>query len=333
MRFKLAIFVSIIFCFTIQASAQTDTSASVSRNTFKRYYSSDSAALALYKQKQDSIKAVQDSLKAIADSVSMVWIKRPDPNRPNQFVDSLVQLHTVKNWDFKSWAKKFPLKPNRLKEGRIRSKGEQWFLGFVVFLLLFFAILKQTFSKELSLILESFYSNRVLGQINKEGNLFSSWSFLFLYILFGFTIGAFLYLCGKYFELTYFLGGFQWLLTVSLLVIGLFTFKIAILRLIGFIFDIRKLVKEYATVLFLSYFNAAILFLPLVVAFSLTPFRFAQIYIYIAIVTVVLIFFIQFLRAGTIILSNYRFPKVYLFLYICTLEICPLVILIKALRF
>jgi hypothetical protein len=243
-----------------------------------------------------------------------------------------MDLYKVRDISLAPWVKKFPKKENRYDSGIRRAKGETWIPGFITILLLFFAILKNTFSKELGTIIQSFYSNRVLAQINKEDTLFNSWPFIFLYILFGFTIGMFLYLCGKFYQLTYDYEGFQWFFFLSLIVLGLFTFKIILLRLLGFLFDVQRMVREYVSILYLSYFNTAILFLPLVLAFSLTPFRYAQVYIYLAIALLGGIFFFQFIRAGTNILSNYRFPKTYLFLYLCALEICPLLILIKVLK-
>jgi hypothetical protein len=120
---------------------------------------------------------------------------------------------------------------------------------------------------------------------------------------------------------------------LSALVIGLFTLKIFVLRILGFLFDANKLVREYVSVLYLSYFNAATLFLPVVIAFSLTSNRFAGIYSYIGIVMILGIFVFQFLRAGAKILTNYKFPKVYLIIYLCALEFCPLVILFKVLGY
>jgi predicted membrane channel-forming protein YqfA (hemolysin III family) len=146
-------------------------------------------------------------------------------------------------------------------------------------------------------------------------------------------MGMYLYLSGKYLQLSYPVDGFELFLLLSSLVIVLFTLKIIALRLLGFLFDIRHYVREYVAILYLSYLNIALIFLPLLIAFSLTPNEYAGIYGYIAIFILVLIFALQFFRAGANILSNYRFPKVYLIIYLCALEFCPLIILFKALRF
>lgn len=263
----------------------------------------------------------------------MVWIKAPNPERPNRFLDSLISLYKVENLDFRSWAGKFQKKSLRYDEGSPRPYRETWVIVVVLFLVLFFALIRFFFPAELNTIIHAFYSNQTLSKINKEDTLFSSWSFVFLYLLFGLITGLYLYLSGKHLEISYPAEGFELFIYLSAVVVGLFTLKIIALRIVGFLFDVKRLVREYVSVLYLSYFNAAILFLPVVIAFSLTSNRFAVIYSYIGIAILIVIFVLQFLRAGANILSNYKFPKVYLIIYLCALELCPLIILFKALGY
>ncbi len=286
----------------------------------------------------DSVTLVQpkifiDSANAIKDSLSTVWIKAPDPNRPNRFLDSLISLYKIENLDFNSWASKFQKKSVRYDAGSPRTYRETWVIAVVLFLVLFFAVIRFFFPSELNTIVLAFYSNQALSKINKEDSLFNSWPFIFLYLLFGLNTGLYLYLSGKYLDISYPAKGFELFIYLSAIVVGLFTMKIIALRILGFLFDVQRLVREYVSVLYLSYFNAAILSLPVVIAFSLTSYRFAVIYSYIGVAMVILIFLLQFLRAGANILSNYKFPKVYLIIYLCALEFCPLIILLKALGY
>lgn len=289
-------------------------------------------------QRYDSVAtdrriAYRDSISAIRDSISMAWIKSPDPNRPNLFLDSLIRLYKVEKFDFSAWAAKFPKQGRHNQDGIRRPQGETWLVFLILSLLVFFSTIKYFFPAEFNRIIQAFYSNQILTRINKEDNLYNSWPFIFFYLLFGLVIGLYLYLSGKYIQLSYSFEGFELFLFLSALVIGMFTLKILLLRVLGFLFDVRRLVREYVSVLYLSFFNAAILFLPIVIAFSLTSSRFAGVYSYIGMVMVIGIFIVQFIRAGTNILSNYKFPKVYLIIYLCALEFCPLIILFKILGF
>ena len=293
----------------------------------------DSAALSRWYERREEMRRQRDSIRAVQDSLKMAFLKVPDPNRPNRFLDSIISLYEVKNLDFKEWGERFPELINQHGRGEPRPKGQLWVVVFIIFLLLFFAILKNKFSKELSDIMQAFYSNRVLGLINKEEDFFSTWPFVFLYLLFGFPIGMFLYQCFEYFRITFNYSGFEWFLRLSLGFLAIYTAKIILIRILGFLFDEKRIAKEYIAILLLSYINTALLFLPLVVAFSLTPLRFASYYIYISLFIIAITYILQCLRAIVNILSNHRFTKVYLIIYLCALEICPLLIVMKVLRF
>lgn len=219
------------------------------------------------------------------------------------------------------------------KGGEPIAHGERWVVASIAFLLILFAFLKNVFDKQLTVIVQSFFSNRVLGNINKEDNLFTSWPFLLLFVHFGFTVGLFFYLGAKHQGLNFANDGFQAFISISIGIIMLYTFKIVVLRLLGFFFNVQKPVNEYISILYLSYFNASLLFLPLVIAFALSPPQYGKFYMVISIILLFIIFAFQLIRAGINILSQNRFSKVYLILYFCTLEICPILILIKAIGF
>jgi len=221
-------------------------------------------------------------------------------------------------------------KESLYKIGHALPKGDVWVLSFIAFLLLVFAILKRYFSRPLFTMIHAFFSNRVLNNLYKEDNLFTSWPFLLLFVQFGFTIGMFFYLVSQYYQISYGVSGFQFFLTISVFIIILYTLKILLLKLLGHIFDIQKPVHEYIILLYISYFNLSLLFIPLVVAFALTSLKYGLNYIIISLFIAGIIFTFQVFRAGINILSHYRFSKVYLFLYFCALEICPILILIKA---
>lgn len=281
----------------------------------------DSTRIQAMLSKRDTIAPIllrsRDSLQmvAYADSVKKAFW------RPFSYFEE-----AIKNY---SGSAQLP----QYQQGKLISRGDLWIIGTIAFLLIFFAFLKNVFDKQLSVIIQSFFSNRVLSNINKEDNLFTSWPFLLLFVHFGFTIGLFLFLAAKYQELSFTNNGFQVFLSISVGIIVLYVLKIVILRLLGFFFNIQKPISEYISILYLAYFNASLLFMPLVIAFALSPPQYGKFYMATSVVLLVIIFAFQLIRAGIIILSQNRFSKVYLLLYFCTLEICPILILIKAIGF
>src|SRR5690606_35048337 len=198
-------------------------------------------------------------------------------------------------------------------------------------LLLLLGIVRVSFPNEVLSIIQAFYNDRVLLQINKEDTLYSSWPFVFLYILFGFAVGLFVYLCNAYYLQDAYHSGVNTFLGISIFIMVLFILKIIVTRLIGVVFDMQRIVREYVSILYLSYFNAALVFLPVVLILSLVP-QVQMVWLIPAtFIAVMGLFVFRFIKTATNVLTNHRFSKFYLFIYLCCLEIAPILILVKVL--
>lgn len=271
--------------------------------------------------------------KFVTDSIlSHTWILPDSLVNKNIIIDSILKAQVYGRSGLYTRYKDFKTseKVSLYRTGTPVPKGNLWVLGVIALLMVLFASLKISFSKQLQTIVQSFFSNRILNNLNKEDNLFTSWPFLLLFVQFGFTIGMFFYLVTQYYHMSFADSGFRFYLSISILIVVLYVVKIVLLRALGYLFNIQKPVSEYVSILYLSYFNIALMFIPLVIAFALSPLKFGPYYIAISFILLTIVFVFQFIRAGVNILSHYRFSKVYLFLYFCALEICPILILIKA---
>lgn len=298
----------------------------------------DSVVQARVPKLADSVGRVQnvansDSLKRVSDSLAVMYIKYPDPNRKNRFIDSLMKLYQVKNLDFIAWAKQFGRPINHEGEGKLRKHGQSWVLVVILCLVLGFAVLRIAYRNDINMLMNAFFDHRFLAQQTSAGGFFTSWPFMLLFVLFGFTIGMYLYLIGSYLQLSYALSGVEWYVILSLLIMGLLILKVYVLRFLGFVLMVQKAVRVYTSILFLSYFHAALLFLPLIVAFSLSSSAYAVLFIYAGMAIALFITVFQAIRGAIHVLSHYQFSKLYLFIYFCALEICPMLVLIKVLRF
>ena len=263
----------------------------------------------------------------IEDSLTMLYIKYPDPSRPNLFVDSILKHSTLDPYNFGAPHSKKHI----LQTGKERPARPLWIMAVVLFLLIYMGLLNLFLSKDIYGIIQAFYNKRAFANLANEDNLLTSWTFIALFSLFGLTLGLYLYQYIAYKQITFDITGFQLFIALSLVVLALFGLKILVLRLLGFIFDIGRLVKEYISILFVTYFNLTFIFLPLVVCFSLISGGLKPYLLLLSACIIIAIFAIQYLRSAINIISKFRFRKIYLFLYLCALEICPILILIKAL--
>src|SRR5690606_20087690 len=132
-----------------------------------------------YWQRLDSIQLAEkiakkkrkDSIKRVQDSLQMVWLKAPDPERPNQFLDSLKKLMTVSRGDLMAWWSRFDHDLEFRKHGSMKYHRDEWIVGVTLILILFFGILKNSLSGQLQIMVHAFYNSRALLQISKEENL------------------------------------------------------------------------------------------------------------------------------------------------------------------
>jgi hypothetical protein len=202
--------------------------------------------------------------KFVQDSINTQFVRMPDPNRHNQFIDTLLKNNGLDGYMFKNAMPKHHLGVGTARHGR-----DKWIIVAIFALLIYTGILNRVIGKDIYSVIQAFYDKRAFAKISKEDNLLTSWAFIGLFSLFGFTIGLYFYQVAAYFDIHYAISGFQLFITLSVIVIVLFIVKIMVLRVLAFIFDIQKMVRQYVSILYLTYFNVAFVFLPIVISFSL----------------------------------------------------------------
>jgi len=277
------------------------------------------------------VLAGQNRQKLIADSIAMQYVRLPDENTTNRYVaeylkEKLYHGRTFLDLSYKS--------KSMFGTGHIRYARDRWVIIVLLALLLYAAMLNLIWNAEIKQVFRSFYSKRSLSQVSgKEESTISAGAFIGLFILFGLTFGLFLYQLASYKSVYYSISGLGLFLWLATIIVILFAAKFLVLKVLGFIFDAQNVVKEYISLLYLTYFNAAFVFLPVTLCFSLLAAVFIPVLLAIVFVLLVVVFAWLYLRSSMNIISNIRFHKFYLFIYLCALEICPILILIKALKY
>jgi hypothetical protein len=323
MRFTFFCFLFVsLWCFAVYA--QQDTIAS------KRNGSLNSGnTQSINRPLPDSAAiAKANRQKFIEDSIAMFYL-RPDSLRENQFISSLWKNHLFDTFPQAST----PLKQKSMvKRGQVRNSRDPWIIAVIIGLLLYTAMLNLFLSKDIKNVIQSFYNKHALSQVDKEGGLINSWAFVGLFLLFCLTFGLFLYQLIVYNKVYYSVSGPRLFISISMVIGLLFALKFIVLKFIGFVFGINRVVSGYIAVLNLTYFNIAFVFLSVAVCFSLLSKQFIPGLLIFTLALIGIILAWQYLRNSVNIISDFRFHKFYLFIYLCALEICPILILIKALN-
>lgn len=277
--------------------------------------------------------SVTDSLVDVHSLVYNEYVF-PDPNRPSQFIEDLKEKLIVKNGDIISWMKlhdEMMLK----KFGETDFSAEKfqrpiWVFAVVLGLFLALAMVKIFFPVDFSIITEAFYKDRLLIQVSKEDNMATSWSYIILYIIFSAALALFILITESGFNNSIFLNPINYIKIAG--IVGLlFILKILIIRFVAFVFLINRIVREYIAVLYLIYFNSLLILMPFLLIVTLVPQGYFKFLLILFSVIVTILFIYRFVRTAFNFIGNSKFSVFYLFLYLCSLEVAPILILVKTL--
>ena len=310
-KYSLLLFIGVIFS-SISLFAQQDV-------LLHRNLATDSTSL--------SHVAVLDSTYIHSNSVFL-----PSNNNYYSLLDSIKDHVVVENNDFISWMNFM----NRVSEenglesqaSAFKKTRPVWVVFVLLLLCVSLGVIRIFFRSNFQNILHGFYNDRVFLQVSKEDNLGTSWSYIFLYIIFSFSLGLFISIYQTALGVIDNLNPLDFL-KASLYVGVLFVVKILLIRFISQIFEVGKIAREYIAVLYLVYFNSALILIPILIFVTFLPVYYFKFILIFYTVIVFGLFVYRFFKTAGSLLGQLKFSIFYLILYLCTLEIAPILILMK----
>lgn len=198
------------------------------------------------------------------------------------------------------------------------------FLSYIMFVWLYISN-----RKRLDQVVKGLYAGRYANQLAREEVSVGNRVAIFLSALFVFTITLFFYQVAGYYGFlqnndipnTFFI--------TAGAIFSIYCLKLLIINVFGFVFEMQKEIREYTISVFLFCNAVGLFMLPVVICLAFLKQVKPSVFIYIGL-AVITVFFVTRLVRGLIIgLNSARVSKFYLFLYLCTLEIVPLVIMVK----
>lgn len=205
---------------------------------------------------------------------------------------------------------------------------------YVVSLVLFFSYLLfvwiyATNRKRLNQVIKAFYINRFANQLAREEVSFGNRVSVFLSSLFVITITLFAFQVNNYYELLPFENDTIAFLSIAVALTGAYLVKMITVRFFGFVFKTQKEALEYTASIFLFGNTLGLFMMPVVVCLAFAKQINPLVFIYIGLVTIGTFLCARLVRGVIIGVNSVRVSRFYLFLYLCTLEILPFVILLK----
>lgn len=199
-------------------------------------------------------------------------------------------------------------------------------LGFILF-----AWVVTSFRKRMKQIFNSLFTNRALNQLIRDGDLSKEFVLLPLLSIYFLSLSLYILFLFKYYYNIHqsFLFNFYFFLKLLTAILILFGVKIIFIRFISNTFRNYTVTSYYLLNSYISNIIIGFLFLPLLFLYTFSANIISD---KILIICAIIIILFNLIRIGRNIISgiNYsKFSSLYLFLYLCTIEFLPIIILIK----
>lgn len=201
-------------------------------------------------------------------------------------------------------------------------------LAMMVILTLVVTIFRIFISK----IWKAFLNDNLLHQLMREQSTGVTVAYSILYLMFFINAGIFLFLLCDYFEVSIATTNFASLMICIGGVMGFFLVKHLLLQIVKGVFPVEKEVSSYSFTI--TVFNIVVGFflVPMILLIAYAPDSVTQVMIYTTLGLLVLALLFRSLRGLFIASRFFAWHKFHFFLYLCAVEIAPVVVTVKLLN-
>lgn len=208
----------------------------------------------------------------------------------------------------------------------------EWASILIVSCIILFAISQYGYVKRMQQIIKAFFTNRFFLQISRDVGLYTERASMLLFVSYLLAYSLFLFNVYKfYFPIPAFPSlNFIVYLKILIAVILFFILKTGLFRFSGYIFKASDETSDYVLNLYLFGQITGICLLPVIIC--TTYFNNSKSIIFAGALVIILLSLYRLFKGFVIALSKSKVSVYYIFLYLCTLEILPLVLLIKIFR-
>jgi hypothetical protein len=225
----------------------------------------------------------------------------------------------------------FSGKPVRVRSDRYQPVSYDGMFYLLIILLFYFAIIKLFFGKYLANLLTIFFKASMRQQQLREQVLQSPFPSLLLNLLFVFAGGLYAAFLTRFYQVgnpdhfwLHFVYG------VGILVV-LYLLKYVILRVTGWIFNINRAVETYLFVIFMTNKIIGVFLLPFLVLISFAGPVITEISVTLSLIMIGIFYVYRFVASYATLHKEIKISGLHFILYLCALEIAPLLLIYKVL--
>ncbi|MCH8903850.1 MAG: DUF4271 domain-containing protein [Bacteroidetes bacterium] len=212
-----------------------------------------------------------------------------------------------------------------------KLKPEYWISIVLLLIISLATFVLVNFKKKINALVRGLFNIALAEQIYREQR-FSLISFnTVLSLIFSLTMGLYGYLLLKYFNLNTIISGLLLYIVCCTFIAVIYFVKNVMNQIIAYIFPFNEILGFYNFNILLLNRLLGILLIPLLIMTVYTSEELRTFFILSIIILVISFILYRYARGVTIGLKYIRFHKFYFFLYLCTLEIAPVLIIYKLL--
>jgi hypothetical protein len=212
----------------------------------------------------------------------------------------------------------------------ITRKGSKDWLSFLLIgIVMLFAFVNTGHGKIIVSLFQAYWSNRLISQFNRDDNFFKLRTSVFFLLIFLFVLSLLIFNASPFYAPTIKFKGIALYIRIFFLVTSYYLLKYLLLKAAANLFAIKKIIAAHLSIMAISNFVYVVAILPILLFYQFLPEIAHQQLILLMIFLWVLNAIYKYLRSGAYVSSNFRFPKFYLFIYLCTLELMPLLLIYK----
>lgn len=235
--------------------------------------------------------------------------------------------------------------PNMQMLNKEHVINSDWIFGIFFFIIFLSAIIIRFAGNIIFSFIRGCFSTTSIASNTKNGTTIHLLSFIPTIFIFLPLVSLSVFCTITHFNLLHNIIGFPihldiiqkspFLLWFSLYICSIFIYfsKILLIKFFSWVFKANKISNYYVqTMLNFASLMGFCLFLPTIFAIYL-PVFYKEIYFFFILLVFILLSVTRILRCFFVIINTFKFSHVYLFFYLCTVEILPLIVILKLLFF
>ena len=329
---KKAIFILFLFCATC-AAAQSDTDSLAQKDSVpvRKVQVKPKRKAPVRIQKDTLSSVIKDSVTLIVpppkdtisqDSVRKDSIYKADISSFKRQLDSAIYNHNP-FFSFKN--------PTRLITTERQWNGKEGFFYSIVALLLFFAVLKNAFSRYLDDLFRVFFRTTLKQRQTREQLMTAPLPSLLFNVLYVISAALFVTLLLRHFHLG---DQYNFWILLSYCIAGLvvvYAIKFVALKFFGWILGVSDATNTYIFIVFTTNKIAGILLLPFIVGLAFVDNSFYEVLLPLSICLLAMLFVYRFYLSFVSVQKQITINFFHFLLYIAAFEIIPLLLINKLL--